>query len=127
MQVITTLANAETGQTFGWLFLQKMLSKICNITLYYITLHYIILPVFIKYLFNFCNYTQNWIVFYMHLKLTLQNTKILDDEGDTLSREPLTQRHNVLSPKTGHQSTGMRRITTFRSTTDRIYDGDPIR
>ena len=24
-------------------------------------------------------------------------------------------------------STGMRRITTFRSTTDRIYDGGPIR
>ena len=23
-------------------------------------------------------------------------------------------------------NTGMRRITTFRSTTDRIYDGDPI-
>ena len=25
------------------------------------------------------------------------------------------------------QNTGMRRITTFRSTTDRIYDGGPIR
>ena len=24
-------------------------------------------------------------------------------------------------------STGMRRITTFRSTTDRVYDGGPIR
>jgi len=27
----------------------------------------------------------------------------------------------------GEANTGMRRLTTFRSTTDRIYDGGPVR
>jgi len=35
--------------------------------------------------------------------------------------------HNYLFLFISHFITGMRRITTFRSTMDRIYDGGPIR
>ena len=34
---------------------------------------------------------------------------------------------NATSTSHGPVNTGMRRITTFRSTTDRIYDGGPVR
>ena len=41
----------------------------------------------------------------------------------TLKRTQRDRTHQVC---TAEGNTGMRRVTTFRSTTDRIYDGDPI-
>ena len=38
-----------------------------------------------------------------------------------------TDTHILTSDTHTHTHTGMRRVTTFRSTTDRIYDGGPIR
>ena len=41
--------------------------------------------------------------------------------------QEITRVHpDVKRPVTSYQDTAMRRITTFRSTTDRIYDGGPI-